>query len=474
MTPGSVAQIAPQVPNYVALRDETQAAEASRFDWRPQDEVEGQSNQVQKMAALGQLAGIVAHDFNNLLGAILGLAGFIVEDAGEDYSTRHHAARIIAAGERGKTLIRQILSFARRGDLTRECFSMTELADETHALLQVTAPKTTQMLMAADAAEPMWVIGDRDQLQQVVINLCKNAHDALGGQPGQVTVTVVRTEQQREILDRLAQCTADALPTAGEVWTNDAGVVCAAVGSFARSRRYVSLIVSDTGCGMTADVVAQIFKPFFTTKSKSHGTGLGLAMVHSAVLAHGGALSVTSRPGKGSAFEILWPLADDTNDSVLAPMPAPAPAPVQSSVKAGGRVLLVDDDHDFGDMLMIALERRGFEVSPCSDPREALEGLREHPDSWDVVITDQVLPHMSGTELIRELRREVSNLPCILCTAYAEDQLDDEQLKEAGIHALLRKPLDIDELTQHLMRAIMESRPGGDRAPASLAGDAQS
>jgi DNA-binding NtrC family response regulator len=125
-------------------------------------------------------------------------------------------------------------------------------------------------------------------------------------------------------------------------------------------------------------------------------------------------------------------------------------------------VLLVDDDHDFGDMLMIALERRGFEVSPCADPREALEGLREHPDSWDVVITDQVMPHMTGVDLIRELRREVANLPCILCTAYAEDQLDDKHLKDAGIYALMRKPVDIDELTHHLMRAIMESRQSGE------------
>ncbi|HEY0328212.1 MAG TPA: cache domain-containing protein [Rhodopseudomonas sp.] len=421
---------------------------------RRREEMESQLNQAQKMEALGQLAGSVAHDFNNLLGAILGLAGFIVEDAGEDYSTKHHAARIIAAGERGKTLIRQILSFARRGDLKRECFSITELVDETRALLLATIPTTTQMVLVADSAEPVGVIGDRDQLQQVLINLCINAHDALGGQPGQVKIVVGCVEDESAILERLAHRTSDVLPPAGEVWTDDEGTVFATVGSFDHSRRYVSLTVEDSGCGMPAEVVAQIFKPFFTTKKKSYGTGLGLSMVHGAVLAHGGALSVSSRPGKGSIFEILLPIAHEFKGKP----PAPAPVPVPVSVQAGGRVLLVDDDHDFGDMLMIALERRGFEVSPCSDPREALEGLREHPDSWDAVITDQVMPHMTGLDLIRELRREVSNLPCILCTAYAEDQLDDERLKDAGIYALLRKPVDIDELTHHLMRAIMESR----------------
>jgi CheY-like chemotaxis protein len=204
---------------------------------------------------------------------------------------------------------------------------------------------------------------------------------------------------------------------------------------------------------MAPGVVAQIFKPFFTTKAKGRGTGLGLSMVQGMVLDHGGAVLVTTGPGQGSIFEILLPMADETEDKLTAPAASSVPV----SVKAGGRVLLVDDNHDFGGMLKIALQRRGFEVSLCSDPREALEEVRENPHGWDAVITDQVMPHMTGVDFIRELRRDMSDLPCILCTACADDQLDGTRLKDAGIHALLRKPVDIDQLTRHLMRAINEA-----------------
>jgi CheY-like chemotaxis protein len=129
-------------------------------------------------------------------------------------------------------------------------------------------------------------------------------------------------------------------------------------------------------------------------------------------------------------------------------------------------LLLVDDDPDFGDMLLIALERRGFEVSPCADPREALAGLRQHGDAWDAVVADQIMPHMTGIDLIHKIRLECPDLPCILCTAYAEDQLDDERLRQAGIFALLRKPVDIDDLTENLQRAIAER----DRQRASQGG----
>ena len=418
---------------------------------RRRDEIERQLNQTQKMEVLGQLAGSIAHDFNNLLGAILGLAGFIIEDTGENHSTRHHAARIISAGQRGKTLIRQILSFARREDLRRECFSMSELVDETRALLLATIPATTQLLHAVNAG-PFWVMGDRDQLQQVLINLCINAHDALEGQPGRVTIGLGLTESDNEAFARMAHFATDGAEAGDRVWTDAFGNVRVRVGSLDPRCRYVSLTVTDSGCGISADIAKNIFTPFFTTKHKSYGTGLGLSTVHSAILANQGALSLSSRPGDGSTFEVALPLAEEA----AAKPPAPAPVVGRTPVKGKGRLLLVDDDPDFGDMLMIALERRGFEISPCTDPREALAGMKEHPESWDAVIADQVMPNMTGIDLIRELRKLRPDLPCILCTAYAGDQLDDERLKEVGVYALLRKPVDIDELTDHLMRAITE------------------
>lgn len=421
---------------------------------RHREEMERQLNQAQKMEALGQLAGSVAHDFNNLLGAILGFSGFIVEDTNEDDPTRHHAERIIAAGQRGKTLIGQILSFARRGDLRRECFSMTELVEETRMLLAVTIPTTTQVIVEGSEG-PARVVGDRDQLQQVLINLCINAHDALGGQPGRVKIEIRPTDCRGEAFARLARSGSEYVRTADDVWVDDDRTAHAAVGTFEIAWPHVSLIVSDSGCGMDAVVLQHIFTPFFTTKNKGYGTGLGLSMVQSAVLAHGGAVVVESRVGKGTSIEVALPMADQTDEPVVA---GPSIADSVQS-QAGGRLLLVDDDPDFGDMLLTALERRGYEVSPFSDPRDALAGLRRRPGVWDAVVADQIMPHMTGVDFIRKVRSQYPDLPCILCSGYAEDSLGDESLKEAGVFALLRKPVDIDELMQILSRAVAERSP---------------
>ncbi|MTJ82222.1 MAG: response regulator [Telmatospirillum sp.] len=417
------------------------------------EEMERQLNQAQKMEALGQLAGNVAHDFNNLLGAILGLAGFIVEDTAEDYQTRHHAARIIAAGQRGKTLIGQILSFARRSDLRRDCFSMIELVEETRDLVVVTIPTTTQVTVTGCEGASL-VLGDRDQLQQVLINLCINAHDALDGQPGQVRIAVHPTVPEGQAFDRLIRRGSARMAGAYEVWVDGDGTSQAVVGTCDPYMPHISLVVSDTGCGMDAGVLQNIFTPFFTTKNKSYGTGLGLSMVHGAVLSHGGAMVVKSRPGRGTSFEVILPMARETDRR-----PAASPSPAGGGVtQTGGRLLLVDDDPDFGDMLLIALERRGFEVSPCADPLEALEGVRQHPGAWDAVVADQIMPHLTGLDLIREIRVLCPDMPCILCTAFAEDILDGDRLNEAGIYALLRKPVDMDELTTKLAQAIAERR----------------
>jgi signal transduction histidine kinase/ActR/RegA family two-component response regulator/HAMP domain-containing protein len=418
---------------------------------RRREEMERQLNQAQKMEALGQLAGSVAHDFNNLLGAILGFSGFIVEDTAEDDPTRHHAERIIAAGQRGKTLIGQILSFARRGDLRRECFSITELVEETRTLLAATIPTTTQVTVAMPDRS-VEVVGDRDQLQQVLLNLCINAHDALGGQPGQVAITVRETDSGGEPFLRLIRRGTSRKADGDAVWVDGDGNAHAAVGSYDATWPHVSLVVSDTGSGMDALVLQHIFTPFFTTKNKGYGTGLGLSMVHGAVMAHGGAVVVESRIGAGTTFEVSLPMADEAGGV------PDASAFVADAVlpEAGGRLLLVDDDPDFGDMLLTALERRGFEVSPFSDPRDALAAVRRRRDGWDAVVADQIMPHMTGLDFIRKVRTEYPDLPCILCTGYAEDNLDDDSLKEAGIFALLRKPVDIDELMEILSRAVAE------------------
>ena len=434
---------------------------------RRREEMERRLHQVQKMEALGQLAGSVAHDFNNLLGAILGFARFILEDAGPEDPNRHHAARILVAGRRGKALVGQILSFARRGEMKREPFALADLMGEIQAMLNATIPTTTRVVVGSPGTQAV-LTGDRDQLTQVVLNLAMNAHDALDGKSG--TMTILAHPPRRDnpaFRPRRRDATNDdGIPF--EVWQDERGNACAVAGTLEPSADHIVLAVSDTGCGMDARVLSRVFDPFFTTKAKGSGTGLGLSVVLGIVLAHGGAVAVESRLGFGTAVEIILPCAadavsaapaDDRKDCVPAPL--------------SGRILLVDDDPDFGQMLLAALERRGLEVSPCSDPFEALAGIREHGRFWDAVVTDQTMPGMTGMELIREIKALQPDLPCVLCTGYAEDALDASRLRRAGAWALLRKPVEIDDLVEVLARVISESAEepatGGDASEPAMA-----
>lgn len=415
------------------------------------EEMELQLSQIRKMEALGQLAGSVAHDFNNLLGAILGFAQFVQEDSASTDPRYFHAARIVAASKRGKALIGQILSFSRRGDLKREGFLVAEMVEEIIALLSASIPAATAITsMIADG--PMVVEGDRDQLGQVLFNLIINAHDALEGDPGKVLVELRPTWPEGEPFRRLAARPAKG-DGAAEVWCDAEGCAHAVMGSFDGAVPHISLVVGDTGCGMDTTVLQRMFTPFFTTKEKGHGTGLGMAIVQNAVQAHGGAILVRSRPNAGTSIEVVLPASDV---SILPPAETIAALP--SMAVAGGRVMLVDDDADFSEMLLAALERAGYEVTPYGDPREALADMREHVDAWDAVVADQTMPHMSGIDMIREMRGLRPGMPCILCTGYALENLDDAKLKAAGVRALFRKPLEVAELLRVLAVAVDESK----------------
>jgi PAS domain S-box-containing protein len=414
---------------------------------RRRQEVEHHLQQAQKMEALGLLAGTVAHDFNNLLGAIQGFAGFIAEDSNESHASHYYAQRILMAGKRGKALIGQILAFSRQVDIKPQKVALDDLINETKALAVAGFPESTHVDIAIDG-EPgdMTIVGDRDLLSQALMNLCVNANDAIGSRGGAVSISARPTDPTEPHFARMA---AGNDQRATVAWEDDDGTAHVLAGSVDLAQPCVSLIVADTGSGIPRAVIDKIFTPFFTTKQKEHGTGLGLTAVHRAVSAHRGAIAVTSRPDHGTRFEIILPrnavadtaVQEDTTTRQVVP-------------KAVGRVLLVDDDPDFGDMLLTALERRGFDVSPCADPLEALAGLREFPGAWDAMVTDQTMPNMSGLELVRATKEMQPDLPCILCTGFAEDTLDDSTLAAAGVIALLRKPIDIDELVEKLVQCI--------------------
>ena len=420
--------------------------------------LEWQSQESKKLEALGQFAGGIAHDFNNFLGAILGYAQFIVEDAGERPqagSAARYAERILTAGRRGRALVEQILTFTRRTRMTRTRFHLSELLPEIEELMFASA--SGDAAFRCENADPDAVVeADRNQLAQVLLNLCINGQDALRGRPGTVTVRIRRTAFGPRVLQGLARSRSE---NEVSVWTEPDGTACAVAGSFDPALDHVSMVVSDTGLGMDAALLEQAFTPFFTTKDRAtggqgtgrqgtgrQGTGLGLAVVKGIVTAHGAALVVESHAGEGTAIEVAFPRVAV---AVAGPEPAAEPAPRLHR----RRILLVDDDADFCDMMRLLLERLGFEVVPYASPREALADFRELPQTFDAMITDQNMPEMTGLALAGAVRGLRPDFPCLVCSAYSES-LTEAALREAGVFALIPKPVDRDLLLATLQRVL--------------------
>jgi PAS domain S-box-containing protein len=392
-------------------------------------QVQAHLTQAQKMDALGRLAGGVAHDFNNIVGAIAGFARFIVEDTPEGSDIHAYGERILTASTRAKQLIQQILAFSRRKETKAQRIAVAPILDETVALLRATLPQTTR-IESQVAAPDLAIDGDPAQLGQVLVNVCVNASDALFGHAG--TVALEASSQSGEEVAR-------ELEQKGLVAETPAGLRLVA-GHVDRTLDYVRIRVCDTGMGMPREVLERIFDPFFTTKPAGHGTGLGLPVVQGIVIGQGGAMAVTSRPGEGTDFRIWLPAAS-------AERPAVARGPVLRPAGNRRRILVVDDDDDFGDMVAASMERLGYEVAVATRPQDAIEAFEDDPALWDLVITDQNMPVLSGLEMIAKLRGRRPDLPCILCTGYADDTVEAAAAR-AQVSAFLPKPVDLIVLRQ--------------------------
>lgn len=402
-----------------------------------QRRLELQLEQARKLEALGQLAAGVAHDFNNLLGAILGFAQFIVEDTGEDNPLHRYGTRIVKAGQQAKSLIGQILAFSNRREAAHEVVDLCALIEENMNILKAIVPATTTLDFYTEVEEPP-IAAHRSQITQILVNLTINASEALHGKAGTVTIEVGGIDCAASSIQRLI-----AAPVgeggAIQAWTDDDGLLHAGIGRLRQDAHYLRLSVTDTGDGMSADVVSHIFDPFFTTKDKTGGTGLGLAVVHGAVIGHGGAVLLRTAPGQGSRFDILLPMAEGMDL-------AEAPVSPTLSVPHRGSILLVDDSSDFGDMLMTALFRLGYEISVCDNPKDALGYVEEDPAAWDMVITDQAMPAMAGTELVEAIKKIRPGLPCVICTAFPGN-ITQEIARHAGADGFATKPLDIGQFS---------------------------
>lgn len=394
---------------------------------REREDLEARLLQATKMEAIGQLAGGIAHDFNNLIGAIVGFAGFLVQDLRPGSEEQLHARRIVRICERAETLVSHILAFSRTDRVERHPLDLRALLAETRDLLRGGMPRSTVLNLAlGPAALP--ILGNEGQIGQIVVNLCLNANDALAGGAGEIGVR----------LDRMSGPAAAAELASTP---SDPGFHAINSGTIQPDGDYARISVADTGAGMTEAVLKRIAEPFFTTKERGRGTGLGLAMVHGIVLASGGAYRVESAPGRGTRFTLYFPTAT---------LSTPAEPPARSEpVNGKERVLVVDDELDITDVLMIGLERLGYEVACLNDPVEALQVFEEDPSAWDVVISDQVMPGMNGTALIACMKRHRPDLKAILYTGYAAG-VTEGAAREAGADAFLTKPLDPRRVAGHI------------------------
>ena len=376
-----------------------------------------QLREAQKMEALGTMAGGIAHDFNNILGAILG-HGELAEAGTPAENRQHQQLRaIMDAGRRGKALVQQILTFARRGASEKRAVELWPVAREVRDLLAASTPANVTVRLDVDDPR-MSVLADPTQMHQVLMNLCTNAVQAMteGGQLtiglGQETVTHPRV---------LTQGRLEPGP-------------------------YAVLSVRDTGPGIAPEVAARMFEPFYTTKGPGQGTGLGLALVQAIVAEHGGAIEVETRPGAGTLVHVYLPRAPD--DVVEAQR-----REAQTPRGKGQTVLLVDDDRAMLAMAEDMLAQLGYEPVGYDSSVKALDAFRAGPARFDAVLTDELMPELTGTQLalrVRELRPE---LPVVIATGYGGPELR-KRARDAGVAQVVSKPYESGTIAQALAAAL--------------------
>jgi PAS domain S-box-containing protein len=403
-----------------AVMDVTLAKETEdriRFAQAEREHLEQRLRQAEKMEAVGRLAGGIAHDFNNVLAGVFAYGEMLFEETPEDSPLKRYANNVLTAATRGRALVEQILAFSRSQLGKRVPVDVTHVVSETLELLRGSMPANISLESSAPAL-PLTVIGDATPLHQVVMNVCSNAIQAMNG-AGTLRVAL-------EAADLIAE---RALSHGG-----------------LRAGRYVRLTVQDSGSGMDQATLARIFEPFFTTKEIGRGTGLGLSLVYAIVTDAGGAIDVQSALGRGSTFSIY--LAR-TEAAPVATGEAPAPAPRGN----GERVLLVEDEANLLAMTAEVLTRLGYEPASFSDSQTALAAFEAAPRSFDVVITDDVMPGLTGTGLAQRLHRRRPDLPIVLVSGYSGPALTRQALI-AGVSELLAKPLQSRQIATTLARVL--------------------
>jgi len=382
-----------------------------------------QLNQAQKMEALGTMSGGIAHDFNNILQPILGYCEFLHAELPADSPQRPYVDGILKSGLRAKGLVEQILAFSRQSDSKMMPVKLQLVVKEVVKLCRSVIPSNIEIVqeIQKDCAP---IMADPTQLHQIIMNLMVNAYHAMEESGGEINIQLKQ--------DRLDEKDLKGNPL--------------------KPGRYARLSISDTGCGMAPSVLEKIFEPYFTTKIQGKGTGLGLAVVYGIVKEHGGHINVNSKVGKGSSFNIYFPLLENSADTL-----PPTVEKVEMPWATGHEHILLTDDEEAIILLeRKILERLGYRVTVCKDGVDALAVFRENPNSFDLVITDVAMPNMTGDQLARELISIRPDIPIIICTGFSE-KIGSAEAKVIGVKEFVMKPIAVLELCKKVRKVLDES-----------------
>ncbi len=386
-----------------------------------------QLRQTQKMEAIGTLAGGVAHDFNNILAAIIGYTEMAMRaaDCGEKTRQRLHA--VMSATVRAKDLVAQILTFSRKGEGKLVPSEIHETVLDACNLLRKTLPSTIVLKVDIDPATGV-VLADTNQIHQVVMNLCVNASHALPEQGGEIRVTLKSFRMTTEQRARYPELSP---------------------GDYAR------LIIRDNGSGIPDELVARIFEPFFTTKEVGKGTGIGLSVVYGIIQNHHGTIKLDTRLGEGTSFEILLPLSTeeaDARDQGCQP---------EIDLRGSEHILFIDDEVALVELGKAMLDSYGYRVTGLTSAREAARLFYQNPDAFDLLITDQTMPELTGITLAKNIRHIRPDMPVMICSGYKES-FTRKEADELNIKTL-QKPLKSSELLFEI-RSVLDAAQAAGRS----------
>jgi len=383
--------------------------------------LESQLQQVHKMEAIGTLAGGIAHDFNNILAGILGYCQLLKLNINNSEKAKEHVEQIHTGAKRASQLVKQILAFSRGNQYEKFPQKLKPIAREVVALLRSSIPATIEI--REKFASQSHVLADSPKIHQVLMNLCTNAYHAMRDEGGTMSISmgdVYLGEEQ----------TGEMQIPAGE---------------------YVKIDITDTGCGMDSETLKKIFHPYFTTREHGQGTGMGLTVVYSIVKEHHGAVTVDSRPERGTTFTVYLPATGETE-----PPGVDDQSRSMTSARGSETIMVVEDEPDILESTMELLKDSGYRVEGYTDGKKALTAFCQTPGEIDLVMTDMTMPGMTGEALAKELLQRRPDLPVVMCTGYNENMSETKALG-MGIRRFIEKPV-VNQSIADIIRSVLDEK----------------